>query len=420
MSFVDIARIQVASGKGGDGAVAFRKEKFVPAGGPAGGDGGRGGSVIFVADSNLHTLLDFQYKRKFKAPEGDKGGQKNMYGKSGEDLLIAVPVGTLVRDADSGIVLADLVEAGERFVAAKGGRGGKGNSHFATATRKTPHYAQPGEPGMTLELTLELKLIADVGLAGLPNAGKSSLLACASAARPKIADYPFTTLSPNLGVVSFGPGESFVMADIPGLIAGASEGAGLGHEFLRHIERNRLLLHLVDASSDDPLADFRIVEHELEAYGIDPKTKPRIAVINKIDLIDEDRLQELLTQFKKDVPLPVYAISTATREGVQELLSAVREKLATIPVSERKEAVGMIEKEEGPIFTITIEKGKTFEVHSQKLESILNVTAISNTQALNRFHGILENMGVIEKLRKMGCEEGDVVRIGALEFDFVD
>lgn len=418
--FVDIARIQVTSGKGGDGAVAFRKEKFVPAGGPAGGDGGRGGSVVFVADPNLHTLLDFQYKRKFKAPDGDKGGQKNMYGKSGEDLIIALPVGTLIRDSETGIVLADLVESGERFVAAKGGRGGKGNSHFATATRKTPHYAQPGEPGMTLEIVLELKLIADVGLAGLPNAGKSSLLACVSAARPKIADYPFTTLSPNLGVISFGPGDSFVMADIPGLIAGASEGAGLGHEFLRHIERNRLLLHLVDASADDPMADFRIVEHELTAYGIDTTTKPRIAVINKIDLVDEARVAALLAQFRQETTLPVYAVSTATRAGIPDLLNAVRETLATIPVSERKEVIGVLEKEEAPLFTITIEKGKTFVVHSDRLESILGVTAISNTQAFHRFQGILENAGVIDKLRKMGCDEGDVVRIGALEFDFFD
>jgi GTP-binding protein len=418
--FVDMARIQVSSGKGGDGAVAFRKEKFVPAGGPAGGDGGRGGSIIFVADANLHTLLDFQYKRKFKAPDGDKGGQKNMYGKSGEDLIIALPIGTLIRDFETGIVLADLVENGERFVALKGGRGGKGNSHFATATRKTPHYAQPGEAGMTIELTLELKLIADVGLAGLPNAGKSSLLACVSAARPKIADYPFTTLSPNLGVISFGPGDSFVMADIPGLISGASEGAGLGHEFLRHIERNRLLLHLVDAGGDDPMADFRIVEHELAAYGIDTNTKPRIAVINKIDLVDEERLAELESQFRSETPLPVFAISTATRAGVPELLKAVHEKLATIPVSERKEAIGVLEKEEEELFTISIEKGKVFEVNSKRLESILGVTAISNTQAWHRFQGILENMGVIERLRKMGCNEGDVVRIGALEFDFFD
>jgi GTP-binding protein len=418
--FVDIARISVSSGKGGDGAIAFRKEKYVPAGGPAGGDGGRGGSIIFVADSNLHTLLDFQYKRKFKAPDGDKGGGKNMYGRSGEDLVIALPVGTLIRDAETGIVLADLVENGEQFVAAKGGRGGKGNSHFATATRKTPHYAQPGEAGMALEITLELKLIADVGLAGLPNAGKSSLLACVSAARPKIADYPFTTLSPNLGVVSFGPGETLVMADIPGLIAGASDGAGLGHEFLRHIERNRLLLHLVDASGEDPMADFRIVEHELSAYGIDTDTKPRIAVINKIDLVDEERLAELMAQFQKETSLQVFAISTATRAGVQELLNAVREKLATIPVSDRREAIGVVEKEDEALFTIAIEKGKTFVVYSDKLEGILGVTAISNTQAWHRFHGILENVGVIDRLRKMGCEEGDTVRIAALEFEFFD
>jgi GTP-binding protein len=418
--FVDFAKVSVSSGKGGDGAVAFRREKFVPAGGPAGGDGGRGGTVSFVADANLHTLLDFQYKRKFKALDGEKGAIKNMYGKAAPDLTIAVPIGTVIRESQSGIVLADLVEEGETFLAVKGGRGGRGNTHFATATRKAPHFAEPGEAGQSLEVILELKLIADVGLAGLPNAGKSSLLACVSAARPKIADYPFTTLSPNLGVISFGPGDSFVMADIPGLIAGASEGLGLGHEFLRHIERNRLLLHLVDSGSEDPWADFRIVETELSAYGIDVETKPRFVVLNKIDLIDEERLAELIRQFQESTALPLFAISTATRSGVQELMNATREKLAAMPVNTRRETVGMIPKDDSPIFTIEIEKGDVYVVQSPRLESILAVTHLDSTQARIRFLGILENAGVIAKLREMGIPEGGTVRVSETEFTFHD
>lgn len=419
--FVDIAKISVTSGSGGNGMVAWRREAHVPAGGPAGGDGGRGGSVVFQADPDLHTLLDFQYKRKFKADDGTKGQPKNMYGKAGKDLTIKVPVGTVIKDAASGIVLADLIEVGETYVAAKGGRGGRGNSHFATPTNKAPAFAEPGEPGISLEIVLELKLIADVGLAGLPNAGKSSLLATVSAARPKIADYPFTTLSPNLGVVSFGPGDSFVMADIPGLIEGASQGVGLGHEFLRHIERNRLLLHLVDVSGEDPVADFRIVEVELQAYGIDLKTKPRLLVLNKIDLIDDEQLAELQAAFAAATDLPRFAISTATRQGVQELMNATRETLAKLPVSDRREAVGMLpEQDTGPLFTITIEKGKVFEVHSARLTGIAHLTDMDSNQARHRFGGILENVGVIAALRKMGCEEGDTVRIGGIEFTFYD
>ncbi|MBC7542965.1 MAG: GTPase ObgE [Candidatus Sericytochromatia bacterium] len=418
--FVDYAKVSVSSGKGGDGAVAFRKEKFIPAGGPAGGDGGRGGTVFFKADPSLHTLLDFQYKRKFKALDGEKGMIKNMYGKAALDLTISVPIGTVIREATSGIVLADLIEEGETFMAVKGGRGGRGNTHFATATRKAPHFAEPGEAGKSLEIILELKLIADVGLAGLPNAGKSSLLACVSAARPKIADYPFTTLSPNLGVISFGPGDSFVMADIPGLIAGASDGLGLGHEFLRHIERNTLLLHLVDSSSEDPWADFRIVETELAAYGINVETKPRFVVLNKIDLIDEETLETLLAQFRAETPLPLFAISTATRTGVQELMNAARAKLATLPVSNRREPIGMLPKDDKPLFTISIEKGQVYVVDSPRLESILAVTHLDSGQARVRFLGILENAGVIAKLREMGIPEGGTVRVSDTEFTFHD
>ena len=377
--------------------------------------------MLFVADVDLHTLLDFQYKRKFKAPDGDKGQSKNMYGKAGPDLTIKVPAGTVIKDAESGTVLADLVEPGESYLAAKGGRGGRGNSHFATATQKAPAFAEPGEAGDTREILLELKLIADVGLAGLPNAGKSSLLAAVSAARPKIADYPFTTLSPNLGVVSFGPGESFVMADIPGLIAGASQGVGLGHELLRHIERNRLLLHLVDGSSEDPVADFRIVEIELLAYGIDLQTKPRLVVLNKADLLDDERLAEVQAQLTAATPLPVFPLSTATRQGIPELLSATREALAKLPASDRREPVGMVPKEaEVPLFTISLEKGNVYEVHSERLIKILHLSDMDSSQARHRFGGILENAGVIAALRKMGCHEGDTVRLGGAEFTFYD
>ncbi len=335
MQFIDRAEIEVEAGKGGDGIVAFRREKYVPAGGPAGGNGGRGGSVILLAEENLQTLLDFKYNRLFKADDGKRGGPKNMTGASGSDRIIKVPCGTMIYDAETEELIGDLVESGDTFCVAKGGKGGLGNKHFLSNSNRAPEYALPGLEGERKSLLLELKLLAEVGIIGLPNAGKSTLISALSAAKPKIADYPFTTLIPNLGVVRKPTGDGTVFADIPGLIEGASMGAGLGHEFLRHIERTRLLLHLIDITDVEPIENYQTIQNELEVYGHDLAAKPQILALNKVDAVDleSEEMQDLIREFKAIFPGEVFLISAVARVGLDELMRVVWERLERLEVA---------------------------------------------------------------------------------------
>lgn len=331
MKFIDEVTITVVAGKGGNGCVSFRREKYVPRGGPDGGDGGEGGSVVFEASDRKHSLLDFRYRNLFRAEPGRKGAGQNRQGRSGQDLVVGVPVGTVAKDPLTGEILSDLTEPGQRWIAAKGARGGKGNAHFVSSTHRTPRFAQEGQPGEERTLKLELKLIADVGLVGLPNAGKSTLISAVSAARPKIADYPFTTLTPNLGVVQYDDAPPFVMADVPGLIEGAHEGAGLGVRFLKHIERTRLLVHVIDLSrvvSDNPLGPFKQIEHELESYSEDLRNKPRIIVLNKTDLVKNGRDLARIEKGYRELGLPVLLVSSLKREGLRELLRLLTKSLS--------------------------------------------------------------------------------------------
>lgn len=327
MQFIDLAEVEVEGGKGGDGIVAFRREKYVPAGGPAGGNGGRGGSVYLQAETNLQTLLDFKYARQFKAGNGGRGGPSNRTGAAGEDRIIVVPCGTLVYDLDTNERLGDLVAAGDRLCVAAGGKGGLGNRHFLSNRNRAPEQALPGLPGEQRRLRLELKLIAEVGLVGLPNAGKSTLIAALSAARPKIADYPFTTLVPNLGIVRRPTGDGTVFADIPGLIAGAHQGVGLGHEFLRHVERTRILIHVIDVAAEDPVADFLTIRDELVAYGKGLPQRPQIIALNKVDLLEGDRVDEIIHSLQDHSGDPIYPIAAATHQGLESLLGQVWQTL---------------------------------------------------------------------------------------------
>lgn len=422
--FIDHAKILVRSGKGGDGAVQWRREKYVPAGGPAGGDGGRGGSVYLVATEDLNTLLDFRYTRKFLAEEGEKGGPKNMHGKDGLDVEVRVPVGTVVKDAASGAILADLHEAGARFLAAKGGRGGRGNSHFATPTRKAPQFAEPGGPAEEHELALELKLLADVGLVGLPNAGKSSLIGAVSAARPKVADYPFTTLEPHLGVIHFAPGDNVVMADIPGLVEGASAGVGLGHEFLRHVERCRVLVHLLDLSGGleerDPLADFHVINAELQRYSPELAARPMLVWLNKTDLPEARAQRERVESALRAEGYTCFAGSAATREGLEPFLNELHRMVRTLPppVIFEPEPVPVVEEVEEPV-RITRQKDHWQVVHA-KLERQISHLNPESAEAMVRFHKLLDEYGVIAQLREMGVQDGDDVCIGDFDFEFID
>jgi len=335
MKFIDEVTITVVAGKGGNGCVSFRREKYVPRGGPDGGGGGEGGSVVVEASQRKHSLLDFRYRNLFRAEPGRNGAGQNRQGRSGEDLVVEVPVGTMAKDPLTGEILSDLTEAGQRWIAAKGGRGGKGNSHFVSSTHRTPRFAQEGQPGEELNLKLELKLIADVGLVGLPNAGKSTLVSAVSAARPKIADYPFTTLTPNLGVVQYDDAPPFVMADVPGLIEGAHEGAGLGVRFLKHIERTRLLVHVIDLSRvvpDNPLEPFKQIEHELESYSEELRKKPRIIVLNKTDLVKDAKDLAKIEKSYRELGLPVLLISSLKREGLRELVRLLTKSLSKMVI----------------------------------------------------------------------------------------
>ncbi len=422
--FVDIAKIKIKAGNGGNGAVTFRREKYVAAGGPDGGDGGKGGNIVFKVDDNLSTLADFRYKRKYVAPNGENGSGGRKNGRGGEDLIIKVPRGTIIREVESGAVMADMSDMDE-FIAAKGGKGGWGNPHFATPTRQVPRFAKSGIPGEEWEVTLELKLLADVGLLGFPNVGKSTLVSVVSQAKPIIANYHFTTLTPVLGVVSLGEGSSFVMADIPGLIEGAGDGVGLGHEFLRHVDRCRLLVHIVDAAGSegrDPIEDFEIINKELEKFDPELAKRPQIVAANKIDLASDEQLEKLRNYFESK-GYEFYTMCAPITEGTDKLISAVWNKLQTLPPIKKYEAeaipLEMFEKQNDKGFTIRVEDDVYF-VEAPWLLKILQRTDLDDYESLQYFQRILISSGIIDALRERGICEGDTVSIYDLEFDFVN
>lgn len=421
--FIDVAKIKIASGKGGDGKVSFHREKYVASGGPDGGDGGRGGSVVFQVDDNLSTLLDFRYKKKYVAPNGENGMGKRMKGKDGANLVIRVPRGTIIRDRATGQIIKDLSDD-QPFVAAKGGNGGWGNTHFATSTRQTPRFAKPGQPGVEMEITLELKLLADVGLVGFPNVGKSTLLSMVSAARPKIANYHFTTLIPNLGVVRVAEEQSFVMADIPGIIEGAAEGAGLGHDFLRHIDRCRLLLHLVDVSGSegrDPLEDVKTINAELAEYSSFLASRPQIIVANKTDLLGDDRTAvDALRQYAQAHEFDFLELSAATNQGVQTLIHKTWETLQQLPPVFVYEPEFVQAEQVVTERDITIEKiDDYYVVGGAWIEKIMGSVNTDSYESRLYMDRMLKNAGVYERLEQMGVQEGDSVVIGELEFEYV-
>ena len=420
--FVDVAKITIKAGKGGDGAVSFHREKFVAAGGPDGGDGGRGGNVVFVADDNLSTLMDFRYKRKYVAEAGQNGGAARCTGKNAPDLIIRVPRGTLVKEANTGLVMADI-SGNEPVVVAKGGRGGWGNTHFATPTRQIPKFAKPGLPGQEFEVRLELKLIADVGLIGFPNVGKSTLISVISAAKPKIANYHFTTLSPVLGVVRVGPEQSFVAADIPGLIEGASEGVGLGHDFLRHVERCRLLLHVVDVSGcegRDPVEDFEKINAELENFSPELAARPQIVLGNKCDIATEEQIGAFRA-YIEGKGLTFLPISAAANQGLKTLPGLVWEKLQTLPPVQTFEAEYVPQAVPVGERTYTIEKTgeHEFSIDAPWLERILAGSDVDDYESLQYFQRQLGDSGILNDLVAQGVQEDDTIKIGEYEFDYI-
>ncbi|MCI7333924.1 MAG: GTPase ObgE [Oscillospiraceae bacterium] len=422
--FVDKAKILIKAGDGGHGAVAFHREKYIASGGPDGGDGGKGGDVVFVADSNISTLADFKYKRKYKAPNGADGSGSRKSGKKGEDLIIRVPPGTVIREAQSGAVMCDM-SSDEPFVAAKGGKGGWGNCHFATPTRQTPRFAKAGAPGEEWEVTLELKLLADVGLLGFPNVGKSSFISVVSEAKPVIADYHFTTITPVLGVVSLGEGTSFVIADIPGLIEGASEGVGLGHEFLRHVERCRMLIHIVDVAGSegrDPKEDFEKINLELERFNPELAKRPQIVAGNKIDLATEEQREDF-RKYIEDRGLQYFEMCAPILEGTREVINAAAAMLATLPAVRRFESeeipLEVVLKKKNTGFSVTKEDG-VYIVDAPWLASIIARTDMDDYESLQYLQRVLVSSGIIDALREKGIEEGDTVSIYDFEFEFVN
>ncbi|EKG5539185.1 GTPase ObgE [Listeria monocytogenes] len=428
--FVDQVKIYVKAGNGGDGMVAFRREKFVPNGGPAGGDGGKGADVVFVVDEGLRTLVDFRFKRIFKAEHGEHGMSKSMHGRGAEDLVVKVPQGTIVKDIDTGEIIADLVAHGQRAVIAKAGRGGRGNKRFATPANPAPELSENGEPGQERNVQLELKVLADVGLVGFPSVGKSTLLSVVSAARPKIAAYHFTTIVPNLGMVDAGDGRSFVMADLPGLIEGASQGVGLGHQFLRHIERTRVIVHVIDMSGSEgrvPYEDYMDINNELEQYNLRLMERPQIIVANKMDMPDaEENLNEFKTKIAEDIP--VFPISAVTKTGLRELLLAIADKLETTPEFPLNEILEQEDEDtvlykyvaEEPDFEISREPDGTFVLSGAKIERLFTMTNFERDASISRFARQLRAMGVDEALRKRGAKDGDIVRLLDYEFEFMD
>ena len=424
--FVDKAVIKVKAGDGGDGAVSFHREKYVAAGGPDGGDGGKGGDIVFAVDDSLSTLIDFRYKRKFVAERGQNGSAKNCTGRNAPDLIIKVPRGTVVRDAATGRVMADM-SSDEPKVLARGGKGGKGNARFATPTRQIPKFSKPGFIGEAFEVSLELKLLADVGLVGFPNVGKSTLISVVSAAKPKIANYHFTTLTPVLGVVKISEGHSFVMADIPGLIEGASEGVGLGHEFLRHVDRCRLIIHVVDVSGSegrDPKEDFEIINRELKNFSEDLAKRPQITAANKCDMATPEQIADFKA-FAEKQGLPVFEISAATTQGTKELIDAAYRELEKLPPIKEYEveppAPAELDEQagNGERFEITRGDDAVFYVTAPWLEHIMRTVDMDDYASLQYFQRVLRNSGIIDKLEEMGIEEGDTVNIFGFEFDFV-
>ncbi|QSX06356.1 GTPase ObgE [Sedimentibacter sp. zth1] len=423
--FIDIAKIYVKAGNGGNGSMAFRREKYEPMGGPAGGDGGHGGSIILVADEGLRTLMDFRYQKHYKAKAGEDGRNKQQYGSKGEDLYLKVPIGTLVKDEETGIVLADLKDHKQQFVVAKGGRGGRGNIKFKTSIRRAPHFAEPGTKGEERNIVLELKLIADVGLAGFPNVGKSTILSIITSAKPKIANYHFTTLRPNLGVVNVGVGQSFVVADIPGLIEGASSGAGLGHEFLRHVERTKLLLHVLDTSGQegrDPIEDFYKINDELKKYSEKLSYKKQIIVLNKMDIPESKENAEKIKKEFAD-KFDIYEVSAATGEGLDVLKRVAYEQLLKI-----EDEIEFVDETEVEKFydvkerdTIVVRReNKTYIAEGEFLERLVNFTNFDDFESFSNFQKVLIDKGVIQKLRELGALEGDEISVCGVVFDFVE
>ena len=427
--FIDKAKVFVKSGDGGNGCVSFRREKYIPLGGPDGGDGGKGGSVVFEVDPGLTTLLDFKYKKKFVAEAGGNGEGSKCYGKDGDDLHVKVPMGTIIRDFETNKIIADLSHKDDVFVLAKGGKGGKGNCKFCTPTRQAPHFAEPGMPGEERWITLELKLLADVGLVGFPNVGKSTFLSTVTAAKPKIANYHFTTLKPNLGVVKAEGMNAFVMADIPGIIEGAAEGVGLGLDFLRHIERTRLLIHVVDISGiegRDPFEDFVKINEELKKYSVKLWDRPQIVVANKADMLYDEEVYE---DFKKKVNElgfdKVYKMSAATKSGVDEIIKEAGRMLTEIPITELEisEEERYVQEEKRFTYDVSVEDGeegnKVYVVYGSFVDRLLNSVNIHDADSLRYFHKVLRNKGVFDTLREMGIEDGDMVRLNDFEFEYV-
>lgn len=427
--FIDKARIFIKSGKGGDGAVSFRREKYVPLGGPDGGDGGRGGSIVFKVDTGMTTLLDFKYKKKYVAEDGVNGGTSKCYGKDGEDLVINVPLGTIIREASTNKIIADLSHKDEEFKFLKGGKGGKGNAKFATPTRQAPHFAEPGMPGEEMFVILELKLLADVGLLGFPNVGKSTFLSMTTAAKPKIANYHFTTIRPNLGVVKPEGAPAFVMADIPGIIEGAAEGVGLGIQFLRHVERTRLLIHIVDISGiegRDPFEDFVTINEELKKYSVKLWDRPQIVVANKCDMLYDEQVFE---DFKKKVNElgfdKVYKMSAATRDNVDAVIKEAARMLKDIPVTDLviSDEERYIPEDKKFTYEIRIEPNEegtnTYIVEGSFVDRLLSAVNVNDADSLRYFHKVLNNKGVLSELREMGIEDGDMVRLNDFEFEYV-
>ncbi len=418
--FIDKAKIKVESGKGGNGAVAWHREKYVDKGGPDGGDGGNGGSIYFVADENMTTLLDFTYKSIFQAPNGENGRIKNQYGKNGKDIYIKVPIGTLVRDLKTGDIIADMNEHEKTILIAKGGRGGRGNAKFATAQQRAPQFAEPGEASVERDLELELKLIADIGLLGMPNAGKSSFISRISSAKPKIADYPFTTLVPHLGVVKNPEGNNFVVADIPGLIEGAHQGIGLGYEFLRHVERCRFFIHIVDMTADDPVQNYEKINEELLKYSEELASRFQIVMLNKADSVMEDEIEELRKKFLA-LNENVFVVSTVVGTGVKEILNYVYKKYEEIPSPEFDleiaEDKGFDDNDDSAFEVVKLNKN-TYSVDGGKIRRLVGVTDTKNIRQIRRLTNILDSMGVFIELKKKGLQDGDTIYISQLEMTY--
>lgn len=426
--FADRAKVYIRSGKGGDGHVSFRREKYVPAGGPDGGDGGHGGDVIFVVDEGLNTLIDFRHIRKYKAEDGQEGGKKNCRGKDGQDIIIKVPEGTVIKEAESGQVIVDMSGENKRYTILKGGKGGNGNQHYATSTMQAPKYAQPGQPARELELILELKVIADVGLVGFPNVGKSTLLSRVSNAKPKIANYHFTTLNPNLGVVDLEGTKGFVMADIPGLIEGASEGVGLGHEFLRHIERTKVIIHVVDAAGTegrDPIEDIYTINKELETYNADIASRPQVIAANKTDAVydpDNNPVEAIKAEFEPK-GIKVFPISAVSGKGIKELLYYVNEMLANCDekpmIFEQEYDPEMVAAYTDEPYTVTYDADEDeYVVEGPKIEKMLGYTNLESEKGFSFFNRFLKESGILEELEALGIQEGDTVRMYGLAFDY--